>query len=342
LLNLLSNAVKFTDAGQVTLRAMRRAMMPAVGGMARLRFEIEDQGIGMSEAQVSRLFQPFEQVAEAKRREGGTGLGLAISRQLIRLMGGDIEVHSRPGEGSVFAFEIELPVSEAPARDLPGESAPLGYLGERRKILVVDEVLQNRTMLVEELAALGFEVAEATNGMEALEVAGRFRPHLLVMDLTLPIMDGLEATLRLRQMPEYAELPIIAISASATSDAEERSRAAGANVFVGKPIQEGVLLNDIAALLHLEWIRAAAAPQEAANDDSTVVAPPAEEMSVLRGLARAGDMRSILGRADYVRTLDPRYAAFAARLRALAERYESSAIATMIERYSNPVEPTHT
>jgi signal transduction histidine kinase len=205
LLNLLSNAVKFTDGGQITLRVMRLAM-PAAGAVARLRFEIEGQGDGMSQA---RLFQP-EQVAEAKRGKGGTGLGLTVTRRLILLMGGDIEVHSRLGEGSVFAFEIELPVSEAPVRQVS--------------------------------------------------------------------------------------------------------------------IRE----------------QAAPVPQEATNDEGTLIAPPAEEMSVLRELARSGDMRSILGRADYVRTLDPRYAAFAARLRALAERYQSSAITTMIERYSNPLGPTDT
>lgn len=208
LLNLLSNAVKSTDEGQITLRAMRLAV-PAAGAVARLRFEIEDQGAGMSEAQVAELFQP-EQVAEAKRRKGGTGLGLTVTRRLILLMGADIEIHSRLGEGSVFAFEIELPVSEAPVRQ------------------------------------------------------------------------------------------------------------------VGIREQAGPV------------------PPEASNDEGTLMAPPAEEMSVLRELARSGDMRSILGRADYVRTLDPRYAAFAARLRALAERYQSSAITTMIERYSNPLGPTDT
>jgi len=199
LLNLLSNAVKFTDKGQITLRA-RRLALPAAGAVARLRFEIEDEGVGMSEAQVARLFQS-EHVAEDKRRQGGRGLGLQVTRRLIRLMGGDIEVHSRLGEGSVFAFEIELPVSEASVRPIP---------------------------------------------------------------------------------------------------------------------------------------------QEATNDEGTLIAPPAEEMSVLRELARSGDMRSILGRADYVKTLDPMYAAFAARLRALAERYQSSAIITMIERYSNHLGPTDT
>jgi signal transduction histidine kinase len=125
LLNLLSNAGKFTDRGQVTLRAMRLAM-PAAGAVARVRFEIEDQGVGMSEAQVAWLFQPFEQRgAEAKRSEGGTGLDFAVSRRLIRLMGGDIEVQSRPGEGSVFAFEIELAVSEAPTRGCAPSQNPI-------------------------------------------------------------------------------------------------------------------------------------------------------------------------------------------------------------------------
>ncbi|MDB6101621.1 MAG: hypothetical protein JWO52_1620 [Gammaproteobacteria bacterium] len=113
LLNLLSNAVKFTDSGRITLRVMRLGAAAVRGGdLVRLRFEVEDEGIGMTEQQMARLFQPFEQVAESKRREGGSGLGLAISRQLIRLMGGDVEVRSQPDEGSVFSFEIEVPASQ--------------------------------------------------------------------------------------------------------------------------------------------------------------------------------------------------------------------------------------
>jgi PAS domain S-box-containing protein len=257
LLNLLSNAVKFTDSGRVTLRVMR---LPPQGGTAeastRLRFEVQDEGIGMTEEQLTRLFQPFEQVAEAKRRrEGGSGLGLAISRQLIRLMGGDIEVRSRPGEGSVFSFEIEAPTSPDTVSAPPVQQAPIGYRGERRKVLVVDDVQQNRVMLLEELSALGFQVAEAADGEEAVQVTARFRPDLIVMDLMMPVMDGFEATQHLRLSPDYASLPIIATSASATPETEARARKAGANAFVGKPIQESVLLNAITALLQLEWIR---------------------------------------------------------------------------------------
>jgi PAS domain S-box-containing protein len=338
LLNLLSNAVKFTDTGRITLRVMRVGAPVAGGGnLTRLRFEIEDEGIGMTETQMARLFQPFEQVADAKRREGGTGLGLAISRQLIRLMGGDIEVRSQPGEGSVFSFEIEVPASQRQVQVPLVQSAPIGYLGERRKILVVDDVLENRAMLLEELATLGFVVAEACNGMEALEVVARFQPDLVVMDLTMPVMDGLEATRQLRSLPQSAALPIIATSASATTQTEVRSREAGASAFVSKPIQEPVLLHAIAVLLHVDWIldKTAVFRVRGSGGEDDVVPPPPDEMEVLRGLALAGNMRSIRDRADHVRGLDARYAAFAAQLQALAESYQSSAITTMIERYSN-------
>jgi CheY-like chemotaxis protein len=339
LLNLLSNAVKFTDSGRIALRVMRVGTPLVRGGnLVRLRFEVEDEGIGMTETQMARLFQPFEQVAEGTRREGGSGLGLAISQQLIRLMGGDIEVRSQPCEGSMFSFEIEVPASHRQVQVSLVQNAPLGYVGERRKILVVDDVIENREMLREELATLGFVMAEACNGGEALEVAARFQPDLVVMDLTMPVMDGFEATRRLRGLPQSAALPIIATSASATTETEIRSREAGASAFVSKPIQEPVLLHAIAVLLHVDWIvdrSLTSGVKGSAGEEGDVVPPPPDEMEVLRGLALAGNMRSIRDRADHVRGLDPRYAAFAAQLQALAEGYQSSAITTMIERYSN-------
>jgi signal transduction histidine kinase/CheY-like chemotaxis protein len=272
LLNLLSNAVKFSDTGLITLHVSCRPPPAAkIQTMTRLRFEVADGGIGMSDEQILRLFQPFEQVSDAGRREGGTGLGLAISRHLVRLMGGDIEVHSRAGEGSVFSFEIDVPASRIHTQALLHSRAPIGYRGERRKILLVDDVMQNRAILLEELSLLGFQVAEAANGMEALEVAARYQPDLIVMDLTMPVMDGLEATRRLRAIPRNAKLPIIAMSANVTAETEARSRHAGANEFVGKPDQESVLLNVIAGLLHLDWIYDGAATQrDAAIEQNTV------------------------------------------------------------------------
>jgi PAS domain S-box-containing protein len=338
LLNLLSNAVKFTDTGQVTLRAMRlQPPVVAAGAMVRLRFEVEDNGIGMNEAQLARLFHPFEQLADVKRREGGTGLGLAISRQLVRLMGGDIEVRSRPGKGSVFWFDLEVSAAGAQVQVPPARGAPIGYEGERRKILVVDDVPHNLTMLLDSLGTLGFEMADACNGEEALDVATRFRPDLIAMDLMMPVMDGFEAMRRLRLMPEFADVPMIATSASATQDVQARCRAAGANAFIPKPIEQDLLLKTMARLMDLTWICEESEAQSTEivdAGDRNLVCPPPEEMVVLRQLARTGNMRTISERADYLKGLDARYAPFATRLSTLAERCQSKAIVTLVEEYS--------
>jgi PAS domain S-box-containing protein len=283
LLNLLSNAVKFTDTGQVTLRATRlRSPLTAAeaDATARLRFEVEDEGIGMSEAQLARLFLPFEQVADVERRQGGTGLGLAISRQLIRLMGGDIQVRSRPGEGSVFAFEIEVPTLPTRVQALPACGVAIGYAGARRRILVVDDVPQGRAMLLDALGALGFEMADAGNGEEALGVVARFRPDLVVMDLVMPVMDGFEATRRLRLLPEGAKLPVIAASADARAQTQARCRAVGANAFISKPVELKALLNAIAAALDLTWLREEpAAPIDRGRRHATRSARPEEALA---------------------------------------------------------------
>ena len=339
LLNLLSNAVKFTDAGQVTLRALRLPppMDAAPSAMVHLRFEVEDHGIGMNEAQLARLFHPFEQLAEVPRREGGTGLGLAISRQLARLMGGDIEVRSQSGQGSVFWFDLELSVADAQIQLPRARGAPIGYEGARRKIMVVDDVPHNRTMLIDSLGALDFEMAEASNGEEALAAAARFRPDLIVMDLMMPVMDGFEAMRRLRLVSGFADLPMIATSASATQDVQARCREAGASAFIPKPIEQDLLLATMARLMDLRWVREqvdAESTEIFGAGDRNPVCPPPEEMVVLRHLALTGNMRTIADRADYLKGLDAKYAPFATRLSALAERFQSKAIVNLVEEYS--------
>ncbi|MBW8898171.1 MAG: response regulator, partial [Massilia sp.] len=342
LLNLMSNAIKFTDTGQVTFRAMRLqppVLGAATGETVRLRFEVEDTGIGMNEAQLARLFHPFEQLAEVRRREGGTGLGLAISRQLVRLMGGDIEVRSRAGEGSVFWFELEASATDAQIQVIPARRDPTGYEGERRKILVVDDVPHNRAMLVDSLGTLGFEMADACDGEQALNLATRFRPDLIAMDLMMPVMDGFEAMRRLRLMPGFAAVPVIATSASATPDVRARCREAGADTFISKPIDQDLLLQAIARLMDLTWTYEGIEPQSTQildAGDVGIVCPPPEEMVTLRLLARTGNMRTISERADYLKGLDARYALFATRLSTLADGCQSKAILAFVEKYSAP------
>jgi len=326
LLNLLSNAVKFTDRGQVTLRV--RFTPPE-----RLRFEVQDTGVGIDANQLDLIFQPFEQVGNVQHRLGGTGLGLAISRQYVRLMGGDIHVQSRPGQGSTFWFELMVPAVEAAATAVPLTRKVIGYGGPRKKILVVDDVAENRAVAAGMLKSLGFEVVEATNGREAVELAQSLRPHLILIDSVMPEMDGLEAVRRLRRLAAFQDVPIIAASASISAGDSEKCLEAGMNAFLTKPIDMGKLLSQMVRLLPLDWIYDAATPSTSKPEAvEPLVMPPVEELEVLHRLARLGNMQEILARAAYLIELDQRYGPFASQLRSLAKGYQSKALLSLVEQ----------
>jgi PAS domain S-box-containing protein len=339
LLNLLGNAVKFTDRGEVVLRVQR---MPSPGPgkdgevMARLRFEVQDSGIGMSEEQCSRLFQPFEQVSEPSRREAGTGLGLAISQQLVHLMGGHIQVKSQLSKGSLFWFELNLPVTKAEIALAPAQQQVIGYEGSRKKVLIVDDVPQNRVMLMDALHPLGFEVFDATNGQECLELLDSTKPDLIVMDVMMPVLNGWEATRRIRSMPAFSGIPIIMVTASATSEVEAKAYEVGVNAFIPKPIEYEMLLKTIGDQLSLKWIYAKPAQEpgeEQADKAGEFVIPPRDELDELYRLARMGNMQDIHAFADHLRNLDPRHGPFAAKLRDLADSFQSKAIVALVEKY---------
>jgi signal transduction histidine kinase len=256
LLNLLGNAVMFTDQGEVWLKVQMPQRPARRPGHARLRFEVGDTGVGIPPGQLERIFLPFEQAGEPERRAGGAGLGLSISRQLVQLMGGEIEVHSRhrgPGQGSRFAFELPLPVSDQPRPAPAPQPRARGYRGPRRKVLVVDDVPLNRAMLAEMLRGLGFEVEQAADGLQGVERALAVQPDLVVLDHVMPVMDGLAAVRRLRELPATRGLRIITASASPSPENERAALAAGADAFIAKPIDQRVLVQQLGRLLGLEW-----------------------------------------------------------------------------------------
>ena len=336
LLNLLGNAVKFTDRGSVSLRVLRAPSAPGDDACVRLRFEVADSGIGMSAQQLARLFQPFEQVGDAQRHAAGTGLGLAISQQLVRLMGGTIQVASEPARGSTFSFELAVPAAAGTPAVVPSLDHIVGYQGERKRLLIVDDVPQNRAMLVDLLQETGFVVAAASNGLGCLELLDSFKPDLIVMDVMMPVIDGNETTRRIRRMPGWGEIPIVAVTASVSPDDERKSREAGANAFLGKPVNLEILLDTIGTLLSLHWIseqRAPATDTPEKEAQAGFAVPPAEEIDILWQLVRIGSMREVRERADYLQALDPAYAPFAARLHALAQGYHSKNLAAFVARY---------
>jgi PAS domain S-box-containing protein len=330
LLNLLSNAVKFTDVGSVTLRMLRLDPRADSSGAVRVRFEVEDSGIGMNEQQIARLFRPFEQLAEAHRREGGSGLGLAISQQLLQLMGGRIVVRSQVGKGSLFTFELDLPVVSEQLTEAAPEAQIVGYEGRRRSILVVDDVETSRAMLMDLLMPLGFEVFAAASGRQALVEAERLKPDLILMDVMMPDMDGLDAARRLRLLPALSAIPIIAVSAGGNEDLADACEA-GADAALSKPLQRKPLLEVIGEQLRLSWVLQYGS--STALEEQPLVPPPAPEIDALHRLALEGDLSGIGRRADHLMKLDVRYTAFATQLKKMAIAYQSKAVLAFVDRY---------
>ncbi len=266
LLNLLSNAVKFTSVGRVSLRV---AVIDRAAEAVTLRFEVQDSGPGIAEADLEQIFSPFEQVGDIQRREGGTGLGLAISRQLAMLMGSTIQVQSRLGMGTSFWFEPRFTLATAPAGEAAADFCDVrGYAGPRRKVLVVDDHEANRALLCDLLQPVGFETHIAEDGREAVRMAQLVAPDMILMDLKMPVMGGVEAIRLMRLIEPLKLTPILAVSANNAEEAAMQAEAAGANGFVSKPIDNAELFAAMGRALKLEWITAAdakAAPAEAST-----------------------------------------------------------------------------
>ena len=331
LLNLLGNAIKFTDTGQISLRVRSETRDDT---HASLSFEVVDTGIGIERHDLERIFQPFEQAGDLERRFGGTGLGLSISRQLVRMMDSDIHVESHPGKGSHFNFDLLVQVVETDVALRPAKRRVSGYAGPVKRVLVVDDVPANRAMLADLLHSLGFAVDEAVDGKQALSQLEAALPDLVLMDIRMPVMDGLEATRHIREHADakVRAVPIIANSASATPEDQQDSMVAGASAFLTKPIDQEELLQRMGELLGFTWETEEVEP---VLDEQTMSleVPPREEMDILYELALVGNMRDIRQRAEHIAGLDGKYRPFAAKLSMLAKSYQSKAILTLVESH---------
>jgi CheY-like chemotaxis protein len=251
-------------------------------------------------------------------------------------MGGDIHLESRVGQGSRFWFDIDMPMEEIrPEVAALAERTIIGYQGPRKKVLVVDDSYANRAVLVDLLNPLGFEVTEAENGQEALEKATAWYPDFILMDIVMPVMDGLEAIRRLRQLPDFANVPLVAASASASTLEAHECLAVGASAFMAKPIDFNNLLQKLGTLLQLTWMyeQPGDAPLSEDNVMTSLVLPSSEEMEILYRLAQLGNMENILQRATYLVELDNRYRPFAEQLSLLARGYQSKALLSLVRRH---------
>ncbi|MBZ0106883.1 MAG: diguanylate cyclase [Sulfuricella denitrificans] len=280
LINLVNNAIKFTEKGRISVNVRR---IPDDHGEVRLQFNVADTGIGMTDEQRGRLFTPFSQADSSTTRQfGGTGLGLSICKHLVEIMGGEIGVESRPGEGSTFFFSARFGAWNNGENEEKCDAAASGKQDWKNlakslagaRILLVEDNVVNRELMLEILNNAGIRADAACNGAEAVERVGLERYDAVFMDCQMPLMDGFEATRLIRSDERFHELPIIALTANATHEAREQCIASGMNDHVFKPVHVAELFSTLVRWVHPHSRHESQdAPTEVSQNESTIPYP---------------------------------------------------------------------
>lgn len=343
LINLLSNAIKFTNNGEVTFLVKNQQIISKPEHeelIYQIRFQVEDTGVGISPEHFESIFLPFEQVGSTNRAEG-TGLGLAICQKIVSMMGSCIQVTSQSGKGSVFWFDLELPAASEWADLAIADRGKIGgFIGDRHRILIVDDRWENRSVVVNLLAPLGFELLEATNGQEGLDKAVEFHPDLIIVDLVMPVMDGFETIRKIRFSPELQNVVVIASSASVFENDQYQSLSAGADEFLPKPVQADILLEMLRIHLKLEWLyekedvevsKADRLAQE--NHPAAIVPPAADLLTQLYDLAKKGSLDELIESSESLAKSDAKFIPFFQQLSQLVESFQVKKIQEFIQQY---------
>ncbi len=303
--NLASNAIKYTQQGGVTLRAEVRAEPPGT----RLLIEVEDSGIGIAREDLARIFEPFVQVG-APATHKGSGLGLAIVREFASLMGGRIGVRSELGKGSVFTLNVPVELAEAdelqPLDAQRGRVTGLAPGQPAYRLLIVEDQVENQLLLRRLLEDAGFTVALATNGAEGVQMFQSFKPHFIWMDRRMPVMDGLEATRRIRELEGGKAVKIVAVSASVFSDQREETLAQGMDDFIRKPYNASEIFDCLARHLGVRFIHAetrASASEQPLDAQAIARLDPAFRQQLSAALVN-GDSQHLAGLMTQVRQQD--------------------------------------
>lgn len=346
LLNLIGNAIKFTDDGLVALRVTGLGDPQPIAQTTdqgeppaleqRVRFEVEDTGVGLSEEQVTKIFAAFEQVGDVQRRSEGTGLGLAISKQLTELMGGQLQVRSQQGKGSVFWFEVKFPLAETNETQVNSKfKQPVtGYEGPRRQILIIDDNLNNRLVLQNMLEPLGFEIVEAIDGVEGLVQANVHHPDLIITDLVMPRMNGSEFVNHVRETSALRSTPIIIISASSLSSTEQENAIKQSQGYLVKPIDLRRLLSLLADCLNLTWQYTEPTEPEPKPQSGEIIPPPPEIQDRLYQAALRGNIPKIHKELSPLLEGEARYHNFARQMEALAHQFDDAGIIEFLEQFN--------
>ncbi|OQW93673.1 MAG: hypothetical protein BWK79_09900 [Beggiatoa sp. IS2] len=331
LMNLLSNAIKFTEEGGIILKVGYHH--------GRIRFQVEDTGIGITSGDLEKIFLPFQQVGNKEYFAEGTGLGLSITKGLVEVMGGQLHVKSVPGQGTTFWFSLNLPeIAEFNAPENSETQMIVGYLGLRRKILIVDDKPENREVLANLLESLNFLIAEANNGQEAINRTRAWQPDLIFMDLVMPGIDGFRATQQIRQTLGLHKIVIIAVSASAFEYSREQSQAVGCDDFIAKPFKIETVLSCLEQLLSLKWIyhqsvQEAASPIKGGDESLSYLSN--EQAVLLLDLVKRGDIDGIIELTKTFEQKSEHLKLLAGKVRQLCKPFKRKKLIEIAERYLN-------
>ncbi|MBB4005187.1 hybrid sensor histidine kinase/response regulator [Aurantimonas endophytica] len=321
LINLLSNAIKFTHEGSVTLRVSYRSQVA--------EFRVVDTGPGMAAKDLTRIFEPFERLEGGASAVPGTGLGLTITKLLTEILGGDIRVTSTPGQGSIFAVRLFLPSVSAMPIAVSRERRIVGYAGRRMTVLAVDDEPAHRQLLEEILSPLGFTVLTVEGGAACLKLVPLAEPDLLIVDITMPGMNGWELATRLRE--SGVDTPIAMLSADARPASPDMRLC---DDWIGKPLAVPMLLESVRRLLGVAWLYddapvGASVPGEVELEAFEI--PDRGDLRDLVSLLQIGFVRGIHAKLDDLASRQPRTQRFVARIRSRVDRFDLDACLGFIE-----------
>jgi len=347
LLNLLSNAMKFTFKGSVTLTVSYQSNSFLDGlQKGRLDFKIQDSGVGIAADDIENIFEPFQQVGEQSQQIEGTGLGLPISKKLVEMMGGQLNVTSQLGKGSIFQFNIVKPIllNLDDSKNIFTPSTIIGFNRKQRlrdeneelehfRILVADDRLQNRSLLIDLLEPLGFELLEANNGQGVLIEINEFKPDVILIDSMMPAMNCFECVQKIKQNPKLKDIFIFAISANVFQQHQQECLQAGCDAFLSKPIDIEKLLELLATHLSLEWIYDEPENRQPIENEEILKGPTPEDAYVLLDLIKMGDIQGIIEYAEKMEQRDAQLQPFSRKACQLAKIFQEQKIEELLKPY---------
>jgi two-component system, sensor histidine kinase and response regulator len=342
LINLLSNAFKFTERGEILIKVAGAEgsgtpenPVPETGAPCSLHFAVSDTGSGIPPEDLPLIFETFRQAALGREMGQGTGLGLSISRHFVQLLGGDIEVESKVGQGTTFSFDLPVTIVAPPSlgEQKPGREARVIALEPGQpnyRILVVDDYQENRQLLVDLLQPLGFALREAENGQAGVTLWAEWEPHLIWMDIRMPVLDGYEATAKIKRTLQGQQTTIIAITAGAYEEEKNLALEKGCNDFIRKPIRAEEVFELLAKHLGLRYIYAAPQPGSPISETSfDLSALPPELLMDLQEAALRLDRERVEALINTIRHHQPPLAEW---LATLAQKFAYDEIVTLINK----------